>query len=65
MSASKKPVTKLKCVNMRIVIGNSPVKDVMPHHATCDRPWPHAAIPALLDTGTHAAMKSIQHTHSS
>jgi len=40
MSASKKPVTKLECVNMRTVVctfGHSPVKDVMPHHATCDR----------------------------
>jgi len=41
MSASKKPVTKLKLVNMRTVVCTfeySPVKDVMPHHATCDRP---------------------------
>jgi hypothetical protein len=41
MYASKKPVTKLKCVNMRTVVytfGHSPMKDVTPHHATCDRP---------------------------
>jgi hypothetical protein len=68
MSASMKQMTKLKCVNMRIVVctfAHSPVKDVMPHHATCDRLWQHAAIPALSGTGTHAAEKSIQHTHSS
>jgi hypothetical protein len=68
MSASKKPMTKLKCVNMRTVVytfGHPPVRDVMPYHATCDRPWRLAANPALSDTGTHGAEKSIQHTHSS